>query len=321
MNANQLREKLKGPVVAMTTHFKEDGSVDLEAMKTMTEYYVQSGIQTVIVTGSTGQFVTLTDDERAQVQKAVIDTADKRITVIAGSSDKATQNTADLAKSATDLGADGVMITPPYGAYNGGGFDCLRAHYDTITKQIDIGVVIYFSGNIMHLVQDILAKPELMLDLIESCNGLAAGFKDSSINFPFYRDVSLLLEGKVSVMGSAGMNYYLFGHHFGSPCFLTGLGNIWPQVELEFYDHITKGNYEAARDIVINKDLPYLKACMSTKRYWACLHAIQEMVGLPGGHVRQPLLDVKPEDRKMLKERLTEIGLLDLPVNVPQLTS
>lgn len=159
LTGDQLKEKLRGPVVAMTTHFKEDYSVDLDAMKRLTEFYVEQKIATVIVTGSTGEFFSLTDDERRQVQKTVI------------------------------------------------------------------------------------AKPNTMLDLIESCNGHAGGFKDSTGNFSFYRAHSQLLEGRVATMGSAGMNYYLWGHEFGSSCFLTGLGNIWPRWEIEFYDHLAAGWY------------------------------------------------------------------------------
>ena len=68
-------------------------------------------------------------------------------------------------------------------------------------------------------------------------------YKDSSGDFAFYRAHSQLLEGKVATMGSAGMNYYLWGHEFGSSCFLTGLGNIWPRWEIEFYDHLAAGWY------------------------------------------------------------------------------
>ena len=72
----QLREKLRGPVVAMTTHFNDDLSLDLDAIKRLTEYYVEEKVPTVIVTGSTGEYGTLTNEERRAVQKVVIDTAD-----------------------------------------------------------------------------------------------------------------------------------------------------------------------------------------------------------------------------------------------------
>jgi 4-hydroxy-tetrahydrodipicolinate synthase len=307
----ELREKLKGPVVAMTTHFKDDDSLDLDAMRRLTEFYVEQKVPTVIVTGSTGEYGALEDDERKAVQKVVIDTAKgSGMTVIAGVSDMASLKCIELARAAEQLGANGVMLTPPLAATNGGGFSVLQHHYDVVSSSTEIGIVIYFSGAVMWQVQDIIAKPELILDLVDSCNGRAAGFKDASGNFSFYRQHSELLKGKVATMGSAGMNYYLWGFEFGSPCFLTGLGNIWPKCEIDFYHHLVDGRRDEARKIVNEKDLPYLAVTKETKRYWACVKALQEMVGLPGGKMRPPLLDCTREQREELRRVCSEIGLL-----------
>jgi hypothetical protein len=80
MPPDQLRQKLRGPVVAMTTHFKEDLSLDLDAIRRLTEYYVECGVSTVISDGSTGEFFSLTEDERRQVIKTVVDAAAGRMT-------------------------------------------------------------------------------------------------------------------------------------------------------------------------------------------------------------------------------------------------
>ena len=310
----QLRDKLRGPVIAMTTHFNDDYSLDLDGAKRLTEYYIEQKVPSVIVTGSTGEFFSLTNEERKQVQKAVIDTVKKAgsdMTVIAGVCHSGTHITIELTKYAESIGADGVMITPPYYGTNGGGFPVIQHHFDVVTKATEIGVVIYFSGAVMWQVQDIIAKPELMLDLVESCNGHAAGFKDASGNFPFYRKHSELLKGKVSTMGSACMNIYMWGFEFGSPCFLTGLGNVWPKWEIEFYNHLVEGRRDQAVKIVKEKDLPYIAATMATKRYWSCLKALQEMIGLPGGPMRPPLVDCTPEQRDELKRVCTQIGLME----------
>ena len=311
LTGDQLREKLRGPVVAMTTHFKEDYSVDLDAMKRLTEFYIEQKIATVIVTGSTGEFFSLTDDERRQVQKTVIDAArGSGMIVIAGTAHSGSHMTIELTRYAEDIGADGAMLLPPYYGTNGGGFPVIQHHLDVVTSATEIGVVIYFSNAVLWQVQDVIANPNMMLDLIESCNGHAGGFKDSTGNFSFYRAHSQLLEGKVATMGSAGMNYYLWGHEFGSPCFLTGLGNIWPRWEIDFYDHLVAGRRDEAVKIVREKDLPFLGVTTTTRRYWACVKALQEMVGLPGGPMRPPLVDCTPEQRRDLSRVCTEIGLM-----------
>ena len=311
LTPEQLREKLRGPVVAMTTHFKDDLSLDLDGAKRLTEFYVEQKVPTVIVTGSTGEYGALTNDERQRVQKAVIETArGSGMTVIAGASDMASLTCIELTKAAEGLGADGVMITPPLAATNGAGFPAIQHHYDTVTSASDIGIVIYFSGAVMWQVQDVIARPELMLQLVESCNGHASGFKDASGIYPFYRAVSQLLKGKVATMGSAGMQYYLWGCEFESPCFLTGLGNVWPKWEIDFYKHLTEGRRDEALKIVLEKDIPYIEVTKSTHRYWSCLKALQEMVGLPGGPMRPPLLDCTAPQRDQLRKACTRIGLM-----------
>lgn len=310
MTPSELRSKLRGPVVAMTTPFRDDLSLDLDGVRRLTEYYVDEGVPTVIVTGSTGEFFAMSDEERRAVQKTVVEAAAGRMTVIAGTAHSGSGQCLALTEHAADIGADGVMITPPYYGTNGGGFEMIKHHYDWVTSRSQIGVVVYFSGAVLWQVQDVLAKPAMMLELVDACHGKAAGFKDGSGNFPFYRDASLLLKDRVSVMGSAGMNYFFWGQRFGSTCCLTGLGNIWPQWEVDFCGHMERGEYDAAEKIVKEKDLPYLEVCKNTGRYWACVKALQDMAGLPGGPMRPPLKSCTSEQREELRRVCTEIGLL-----------
>ena len=259
LTAEQLHDKLRGPVVAMTTHFKDDYSLDLDAMKRLTEFYVEQKVPTVIVTGSTGEYGALTDDERHRVQKTVIDTAQgSGMTVIAGASAMASLQCVELTKYA----------------------------------------------------EGVIANPRLMLGLVESCNGHAGGFKDGSGNYTFYRSHSELLAGKVATMGSSGMRYYLWGFDFGSPCFLTGVGNIWPKWEIDFYQHLVEGRRAQALKIVKEQDIPYADVTIGTKRYWSCVKALQEMAGLPGGPMRPPPMDCTPEQRDELRRVCTLAGLM-----------
>ena len=116
-DARRIEGRLKGPVIAMTTHFHDDHSVDLDAMRWLTECCLEEGAPTIIVTGSSVEYSALTDEER----KAVLPQ-----------------------------------------------------------------------------VQEIIANQRLMLGIAESCNGHASAFRDASRNFPFYRQDSELLEGKVA---------------------------------------------------------------------------------------------------------------------------
>ena len=70
------------------------------------------------------------------------------------------------------------------------------------------------------------------------------------------------------------------------------------------------GQYDQAEKVVKEKDIPYINVTKTTKRYWACVKALQEMIGLPGGPMRGPLVACTQEQRQELKKVCTEIGLL-----------
>ena len=316
MKPRELYERLRGPIVASTTPFKSDLSLDLDGLCRLIDFYIDGGIPTIIVDGSTGEFASLTDQERRIVIQTSVEHAAGRAVIIAGCAHSGTQIALDLTRFAQEVGADGVMITPPY--YGFSGFEGLCRHYEIINDATDIGIVVYFSGAVLHSVQNIIADPALLVRLCEIPNVVA--FKDATRNWAFYRDVSLALDGKVATMGSQGMSYYLWGRIFGSPCFLTGLGNIWPEVEVDFWNALENGDRAQAEQIVLEKDLPFLKYFTGVSRrycYNAALKALLDMEGLPGGPVRPPNLDWPRKELPALRAEMERLGLLCAPSDAP----
>jgi dihydrodipicolinate synthase/N-acetylneuraminate lyase len=300
----ELRQRMCGLIVAMTTPFKDDLSLDLDGLRRLTDFYVEAGVPAVIAAGSTGEFHALSDAERRLVIETVVRQARGRTTVIAGCAHSGTHLALDLTRFAEEVGADGAMITPPY--YGFSGFEGLQRHFETIAGHTSIGIVVYFSGAVLSKVTDVIANPTLLARLCEIPH--LVGFKDSTGNYAFYRDISLMLRDRVAIMGSGGMGYYLWGHIFGSPCSLAGIGNIWPEVELEFHAALARGDRTTAERMVIDLDLPYLAA--TRHNYFAAVKAMLDMAGLPGGPVRPPLVDWKPEARQQLQDTLERLGLL-----------
>ena len=175
-----------------------------------------------------------------------------------------------------------------------------------------------FSGSVLRfpVIQGIIAKsvfacPVEIIELMSIPN--VAAFKDASGNYRFHCDVSRAVDGPdgmVSVMGSAGMGYHYWGKKFGSSCFLTGIGNIWPKIELDFYAKLNKGDEAGALKIVNEIDIPYLHATASTGKYFAAVKALLDAAGLPGGLMRPPLEDLTVEERRNVTEVVKEMGLI-----------
>ena len=306
----EFREQLRGPVVAVTTPFRADYSLDYDALAELVNFYCESGIGPLIIAGSTGEFYSMTQEERKQVITVAVEAANGRLPIIAGScSHSGTHLAIDMIQHAQKVGASGAMVTPPY--YQFSGFEGLRRHYEMVNNESDLGILIYFSGAVLHQVQDIIANPKMLYELGEIPN--VVGFKDSSGNFWFLRDVCIELKGKVNVLASNGLGYYMWGWDYGCPGFITGLGNIWPKKELEFWQALQNGNREKAQQMAYNLDRPYInfiKNKPARYNYWAAVKALLDMEGLPGGHMRPPLLDWPEEDRPALRAEMVRIGLL-----------
>lgn len=314
--SEHVRNSIRGPVPAMTTPFNDDLSVDLDGLRELTHHYSDAGIETVIVAGSTGEFFSLTDEERKDVIETVVDAAGDDLAVIAGCAHSGTQLTLDLVEFSEDIGADGVMVTPPY--YSFAGFEGLKRHYEIISEETDIGIVIYFSGSVLRfptindMVEERWSCPDQLKELTDIAN--VGAFKDATGNFGFHRDVIQEIggpDGDVEVIGSDGMGYHIWGHMHGSRSFIAGLGNVWPEVEVEFFEKLEAGDYVGALQLVDEKEVPYLYQTKATGRYWAAVKSLLDMEDLPGGGpMRPPLLDTTEEHDRKLREMAVQTGLL-----------
>ncbi|KAF1788220.1 Schiff base-forming aldolase, active site [Phytophthora cactorum] len=114
MMASKLR--FDGTYTALVTPFTPDGSaVDYDSLKKMVEWQIQEGIDGLVPMGSTGENTLVSDEERLQVIKTVIETVNGRVPVIAGTGSLSTDGAVHLAREAKELGADAcLVIAPPY---------------------------------------------------------------------------------------------------------------------------------------------------------------------------------------------------------------
>ena len=309
-----LKQALRGPVVAMTTPFNKDLSLDLVGLRELTAFYVEQGTPNVIAAGSTGEFYSLTDEERRQVIQTVTEAAAGRMTVIGCCAHSGTALTVELARFCEEIGCDGIMVTPPYYTYSG--FAGLKRHYQEVSDAAEIGIVVYFSGSVLRfphvqsIVQERWKCSDELVELAQIPN--VGAIKDASGNFGFHRDIIRELDGPdgpLAVMGSDGMGYHLWGYLWGSRCFLTGLGNVWPKPEIEFFDRLETGDLEGARQIVDQKEIGYLCATKATGKYFSCLKYLLNKMGLPGGYMRPPLLDLNEREQGSMDSMCEACGL------------
>ena len=128
-------------LTAMVTPFRPDGAVDVGAFRRLAAHLVDNGSDGLVVTGTTGESPTLSDDERVELWRAAVETVGDRATVVAGTGTYSTAHSIHLTKEADKLGVDGFLVVTPY--YSKPPPRGIVAHFDAIAAETDKPIVVY----------------------------------------------------------------------------------------------------------------------------------------------------------------------------------
>lgn len=129
-------------LVPMMTPFKEDHEIAYDAAKELMDHLITTGnADSIILTGTTGEFHTMSTEERITFMKTMKDHAAGRIPLIAGVGAQSTKETIILAKAAEELGYETVMVVAPY--YTKPNQPELLYHYQEVAKSVSINIMVY----------------------------------------------------------------------------------------------------------------------------------------------------------------------------------
>ena len=130
----------KGAATALITPFS-DGKIDIKALKKLTEFQIEEGIDALVVCGTTGEAPTLTRKEKIEITAAVAEVSNGRVPVIAGTTCNDTASSVELSREAVSVGADGILAVTPY--YNRPGASGLLRHFLTIAEGAGKPTILY----------------------------------------------------------------------------------------------------------------------------------------------------------------------------------
>ena len=130
----------EGSIPALITPFK-DGAVDTQTFARFVEWQIAEGSNGLVPVGTTGESPTLSHEEHKRVVEICIETANKRVPVIAGAGSNSTAEAIDFSRHAKDVGADAVLVVMPY--YNKPTQEGLYLHIKAINDAVDIPIILY----------------------------------------------------------------------------------------------------------------------------------------------------------------------------------
>jgi len=130
-----------GAGTALATPFTRSGEIDEAALRRLVRRQVQEGIDVLVPCGTTGEAVTLTDDEQKRVVQITLEEAAGRVPVLAGASSNDTRVAVEKAKAMAALGADGILSVGPY--YNKPTGEGFFRHFNAVADAVTVPVVVY----------------------------------------------------------------------------------------------------------------------------------------------------------------------------------
>ena len=183
----------RGTYTVMITPFDRFGAIDTGTLCRFVDWQIDSGIHGLVPLGSTGEFLSLSDDERELVASTVITQAAGRVPVFIGTGAENTLDVIRYSRQAEALGADGVMIIPPF--YSTPTEDELFEHYRRIGEAISLPIMLYNNPATANV--DLHPKMVARLSAIENCSLI----KESTMNVTRVRDIIRLCGDRMSVFG------------------------------------------------------------------------------------------------------------------------
>ena len=290
-------KKFEGSFAVCITPFTADGSsVDYASLARYTEWQIASGSPGLIFLGSTGEFLSLSREERTRLTETVVATAAGRIPILMGTAAEDTREAVELSKEAEALGADGLMIIPPY--YSTPTEDELFHHYKTIGDAVSIPIMVYNNPATSNV--DLL--PHMMARLSQIDNVLY--MKESTMDVTRIRDINLLCGDKLTVFGGI-MGFESFVE--GAKGWVSVASNVIPKETAEIYTKVKAGDLKGAWDIYM-KYLPIIRF-VGGIWYVGGTKALLNTMGLSVGDPRPPRLPAPAELQKQAQELVRQFGL------------
>ena len=290
--------KPKGIIPAMVTPFGKDEELDADGLKKIIHFLLDSGVHGIFVSGGTGEFYALSKEEKMKIFETAVDEVDGKVPVYAGTGAESTREVLELTKIAKDAGADAAIITTPY--YIKPGNHELLEHYVYIASKVDLPILVYTNPRCTGVNFD----PELLLNLAEKCSNVV-GIKDSTGDLTTTLNYIQTCGEKVSIMQGREPLIFATLMQGGHGSFNTW-ANAAPKLAVDIYDAVMKKDY--GRAAKAQSEFTSLRIA-----YGAEANAVKEamnMLGLPAGIARRPLLPLSQEDRKKLRKHLTNLRLL-----------
>ncbi len=288
-----------GSGVAMVTPFQENGAVDYEGLRRLTDYHIEHKTDAIIVCGTTGESATMTMEEHMEAVNVVAEQADGRIPVIAGAGSNDTAAAIQLSQEAEKSGVDGLLLVTPY--YNKATQNGLIKHYTKIAESVDIPIILY---NVPSRT-GVNILPDTAVTLAKTCSNIV-GIKEASGNISQVADLAAKADGCLDIY-SGNDDQILPLLALGGVGVISVTANIIPDDTHDLVQEFFDGDIEGSRKLQL-KVMELCHALFCEVNPIPVKKATQ-LMGMTNGVVRLPMTEMEEKNVERLVKAMREYGI------------
>ncbi len=294
------RTSWHGVFVPVVTPFTKEHRFDEGAFRKIVDLLIADGVHGIIVAGSTGEWFTMNDSEKARLFEVAKDQVKGRVVLLGGTSAIATRDAVWLTKAAKNIGLDGTLVLPPpYALPNE---KEVIAYYEAVSA-VGLPVMVYNNPG----RTQININPKLAEKLASFPSVVA--LKDSTKDLDQMAETVRTVGNRLAMF--CGLEPYALPLlQRGAVGIVAMAPNIIGRKAVALYTHAVAGNWSEAVKVEAVIDRLYTAFYMGGYGAYVVIKECMNLVGRPGGWPRPPLLPMTENDRKELKRTLEEIGVL-----------
>lgn len=295
MKPNDLRDKLKGVIAFPITPFRDDNTIDVEGLHKNLQPILRQPVAAIVAAAGTGELYSLTPAEHLQVVKAVVQEVNGKVPVIAGAGFNP-PIAAQQAKQAADAGASGILAFPPY--YPSPDDEGLVAYYKSIGAATPLGLMIYS--------RDWFAPTAALVETLAKEIPTLVVWKDGQADIRRFQMIRQRVGDRLHWVGGAGDDMVPGYYSIGIRAYTSSISNIAPKLSLKLHELASASPTSKELTKLMDEIVIPLYALRARRKGYevSVMKALMDELGLVGGKVRPPLVDVKPDDMKVLRESL-----------------
>jgi 4-hydroxy-tetrahydrodipicolinate synthase len=303
-----MAKTFRGSYTVTITPFTEDGSaICVESLQRFIDWQLACKVPGIIILGTTGEFLTISDDERQQLVETTVKYVRGRMDVLVGTANAYTKNAVRYSREAEELGADGLMIIPPY--YYTPTDDEIFGYYKAISEAVSLPIMLYnnpFTSNV-----DMSAK--LVARLTKAFENVRY-IKEASNDVGRVKDIVELTNGVMNVFaGERSVESFLLG----ATGYVNPYGNYIPYATKRLWDFLFEGRLDDAWAIqrICNRFDEIIAEGHPTYGHQCYSKALAAAQGYPVGDVRPPITrfeQLGAEGRERLAKLLPLVKELDV---------